>query len=65
MKGNIETLDEVVEIINNGIKRAIDKYGIHVNSILCCLRSKPCWSFDIARLNVFGFIAIPPNSYLL
>lgn len=50
LKGDIETLDEVVEIINNGIKRAIDKYGIHVNSILCCLRSKPCWSFDIARL---------------
>jgi len=50
LKGNINTLDEVVEIINNGIKRATTKYGIYMNSILCCLRSKPQWSFDIARL---------------
>ena len=50
LKGKIETLDEVIETINNGIKRATSKYGIYVNSILCCLRSYPEWSYDIARL---------------
>ena len=50
LMGDILSLDEVIVSINNGIKRAILKYPIFVNTILCCMRSKPQWSFDIAKL---------------
>ena len=44
------SLDEVIQTINTGIKRGCSKYPIFVNCILCCLRHKPLWSFDIVRL---------------
>jgi adenosine deaminase len=49
LKGNL-SLDEVILSINNGIKRGKEKYNIHMNCILCCLRSKPEYSMDIAKL---------------
>lgn len=44
------TLPEVVDSINKGIKKGCKKFGIFVNSILCCLRNYPEWSMDIVNL---------------
>lgn len=50
LMGTNLSLDEVIQTINTGIKKGCSKYPIFVNCILCCLRHKPLWSYDIARL---------------
>lgn len=49
LQGNLP-LTQVVHCINKGIEKGCKKFGIHVNSILCCLRDHPEWSMDIVNL---------------
>lgn len=49
LRGSL-TLKEVVDSINKGIKKGCEKFGIYVNTILCCLRDQPEWSMDIVNL---------------
>ena len=52
LMGNNLTLTDVVESVNKGIKNGCRAYPIYVNTILCCLRSKPEWSDDIVKLAI-------------
>ncbi|KAG8447059.1 hypothetical protein GDO86_014490, partial [Hymenochirus boettgeri] len=42
--------DEVVDLVNHGLKEGEKDFNIKVKSILCCLRHMPGWSFDVVEL---------------
>ncbi|XP_063814940.1 adenosine deaminase-like isoform X2 [Pseudophryne corroboree] len=42
--------DEVVELVNQGLKEGERDFNIKVRSILCCLRHMPEWSPEIVEL---------------
>ncbi|XP_075032499.1 adenosine deaminase-like isoform X2 [Mixophyes fleayi] len=44
------TPDEVVELVNQGLKEGERDFNIKVKSILCCLRHMPEWSPEIVEL---------------
>ncbi|NP_001087740.1 adenosine deaminase, gene 2 S homeolog isoform X1 [Xenopus laevis] len=44
------TPDEVVELVNQGLKEGEKDFNIKVKSILCCLRHMPSWSVDVVEL---------------
>ncbi|KAM8947041.1 adenosine deaminase-like [Pelodytes ibericus] len=44
------TPDEVVNLVNEGLKEGERNFNIKVKSILCCLRHMPSWSKEIVEL---------------
>ncbi|XP_053572652.1 adenosine deaminase [Bombina bombina] len=44
------TPDEVVQLVNQGLKEGERDFNIKVKSILCCLRHMPSWSPAVAEL---------------
>ncbi|XP_069506252.1 adenosine deaminase-like [Ambystoma mexicanum] len=44
------TPDEVVDLVNQGIKEGERDFNIKVRSILCCIRHMPDWSPEIVEL---------------
>ncbi|CAH2302907.1 adenosine deaminase [Pelobates cultripes] len=44
------TPEEVVKLVNEGLKEGERDFNIKVKSILCCLRHMPSWSPEIAEL---------------
>ncbi|XP_078508054.1 adenosine deaminase-like isoform X1 [Lissotriton helveticus] len=44
------TPDEVVDLVNQGLREGERDFNIKVRSILCCLRHMPDWSPEIAEL---------------
>ncbi|KAM4563121.1 adenosine deaminase [Odontesthes bonariensis] len=48
-KGDLSP-DEVVRLVNEGLKEGERAFEIKVRSILCCMRHMPSWSMDIVEL---------------
>ncbi|XP_072222432.1 adenosine deaminase isoform X2 [Leuresthes tenuis] len=48
-KGDLSP-DEVVRLVNEGLRKGEGAFKIKVRSILCCMRHMPSWSMDIVEL---------------
>ncbi|KAM9444787.1 adenosine deaminase [Clarias gariepinus] len=44
------TPDDVVRLVNEGLKEGENKFKIKARSILCCMRHMPNWSMEVAEL---------------
>ncbi|XP_053106103.1 adenosine deaminase isoform X1 [Hemicordylus capensis] len=44
------TPDDVVHLVNEGLKLGEEKFGIKARSILCCMRHMPSWSAEVVEL---------------
>ncbi|KAF5889662.1 adenosine deaminase, partial [Clarias magur] len=44
------TPDDVVRLVNEGLKEGENKFKIKARSILCCMRHMPNWSMEVAKL---------------
>ncbi|XP_071948164.1 adenosine deaminase-like [Antedon mediterranea] len=44
------TADQVVQLVNEGLKEGQDKYGVQARSILCLMRGKPEWCQEVVEL---------------
>ncbi|XP_022045520.1 adenosine deaminase [Acanthochromis polyacanthus] len=42
--------DEVVHLVNEGLREGERAFNIKARSILCCMRHKPNWSMDVVEL---------------
>ncbi|KAG8447060.1 hypothetical protein GDO86_014491 [Hymenochirus boettgeri] len=42
--------DEVVDLVNQGLKEGEKDFNVKVKSILCCMRLTPGWSSDVVQL---------------
>ncbi|KAM3618605.1 uncharacterized protein V6R79_022447 [Siganus canaliculatus] len=48
-KGDVSP-DDVVHLVNEGLREGERAFNIKARSILCCMRHMPSWSMDIVRL---------------
>ncbi|XP_023690856.1 adenosine deaminase [Paramormyrops kingsleyae] len=48
-KGDL-TPDEVVRLVNQGLKEGEKAFGIKARSILCCMRHMPNWSMEVIEM---------------
>ncbi|XP_048205437.1 adenosine deaminase isoform X2 [Perognathus longimembris pacificus] len=44
------TPDEVVDLVNQGLREGEQAFNIKVRSILCCMRHQPSWSLEVLEL---------------
>ncbi|KAJ8258209.1 hypothetical protein GJAV_G00194390 [Gymnothorax javanicus] len=44
------TPDEVVRLVNEGLKEGERDFNVKARSILCCMRHMPTWSMDVVEL---------------
>ncbi|XP_069845922.1 adenosine deaminase isoform X2 [Dipodomys merriami] len=44
------TPDEVVDLVNQGLREGEQAFNVKVRSILCCMRHQPSWSLEVLEL---------------
>ena len=52
LRGNKLTSEEVIDSINKGFEKGMEKYPVYINTILCCIREYPQYCQEVVDLAI-------------